>query len=98
MPHRPARQLSRTSIPDPPLPCAGQVSSSGDVQVVSGFGAKGTSYMTLSGGKGLGPYEAQQLADLLQKDPPSLLASLTLRRMHFSLACPQKYLFLPSCH
>ena len=64
---------------------AGQVRSNGDVEVVSGVGAKGTSRMTLSGGKGLGPDGAQRLADLLREDPPPLLASLELRHLTSSL-------------
>ena len=60
-----------------------QVYSDGDVRLVSGVGAKGTSYMTLGGGKGLGPDEAQQLARLLQKTQLPLLSTLDLR--YFSL-------------
>ena len=59
-----------------------QVDSDGDVLVVSGVGAKGTSYMKLSGGKGLGPDGAHRLADLLQKAPPPMLATLDLRYLH----------------
>ena len=47
--------------------------------VVSGVGAKGTSYITLSGGEGLGPDGAQRLADLLRNASPPLLVSLGLR-------------------
>ncbi len=57
----------------------GQVDSSGDVRVMSGVGNKGTSYMTLSGGRGLGPEGAQRLADLLQQAPAHMLATLDLR-------------------
>ena len=56
-----------------------QVYSDGDVRLVSGVGAKGTSYMTLSGGKGLGSDGAQRLAGLLQGAPPPLLCTLNLR-------------------
>jgi hypothetical protein len=59
-----------------------QVYSNGDVLVVSGVGAKGTSYMKLSGGKGLGQDGAQRLADLLQKAPPPMLATLDLGCLH----------------
>jgi hypothetical protein len=58
---------------------SGQVASGGDVCVVSGTGDKGTSRMTLSGGKPLGPDGAHRLADLLQMAPPALLASLDIR-------------------
>ncbi len=46
--------------------------------LVSGVGAKGTSMMALSGGRGLGPEGATRLAGLLGEAPP-LLASLNLR-------------------
>ncbi len=59
-----------------------QVSSNGDIRVVMGTGAKGTSYMTLSGGKGLSPDGAQRLADLLCEAPPLMLESLDLRCLH----------------
>ncbi len=55
-----------------------QVSSGGAVMLVSGVGAKGTSKMALSGGRGLGPKGATRLAGLLREAPP-LLASLNLR-------------------
>jgi hypothetical protein len=57
----------------------GQVTSGGDMLVVSGVGAKGTSRMTLSGGKGLGPDGAQRLADLLCEAPSPMLAEMDLR-------------------
>ncbi len=57
----------------------GQVGSGGDVEVVSGVGAKGTSRMTLSGGKGLGPDGAQWLAELLRVAPPPMLEAMDLR-------------------
>ena len=57
-----------------------QVTSGGDVRVVSGVGDKGTSCMQLSGGKGLGPDGGQRLAGLLREAPPPLLTSLVLRR------------------
>jgi hypothetical protein len=47
--------------------------------MVSGAGAQGTSRMTLSGGKGLGPDGAQRLAELLREAPPPMLAALDLR-------------------
>ena len=49
------------------LRACGQVSSGGDVRVVSGVGGKGISCMQLSGGTGLGPDGAQRLADLLRE-------------------------------
>ncbi len=49
------------------------------MKLVSGVGDKGTSTMTLSGGKGLGPEGALQLAKLFNKDLPQLLTSLNLR-------------------
>ena len=66
-----------------------QVESDGDVRLVSGVGAKGTSYMTLSGGKGLGPDGAHRLAGLLRESPPPLLSSLRLRQQHASSLCYQ---------
>ncbi len=57
----------------------GQVTSGGDMLMVSGVGAKGTSRMTLSGGKGLGPDGAQRLADLICEAPPPMLAEMDLR-------------------
>ncbi len=57
----------------------GQVSSTGQVTLVSGVGAKGTSALGLSGGQGLGPEGARRLAGLLLEGPPPLLASLDLR-------------------
>ena len=62
----------------------GQVASNGDVRLVIGEGTKGTSSMTLSDGKGLGPDGATRLADLLLNAPPPLLSSLKLR-YHVSL-------------
>ncbi len=53
------------------------------MRVVSGMADKGTSYMKLSGGKGLGRVGAQLLANLLLEAPPALLYSLDLR--HLSL-------------
>ena len=58
-----------------------QVSSGGDVKVVSGAGAKGTSWMRLSGGTGLGPDGAERLAELLREAPPPMLAALDLRHL-----------------
>jgi hypothetical protein len=55
------------------------VGSSGDVTIVSAMGAKGTSYMKLSSGKGVGPDGAHRLADLLRKAPQPLLVELVLR-------------------
>ena len=46
---------------------------------MSGVGAKGTSHLDLSGGKGLGSIGAQRLADLLREAPPQLLTELDLR-------------------
>ncbi len=55
------------------------------MRVTSGLGAKGTSYMTLSGGKGLDSDGAQRLADLLQQAPPHMLALLNIRCLHADL-------------
>ena len=57
------------------------------VLMVSGVGGKGTSRMTLSGGKALGPDGAKLLADVLSRDKalPALLTSLNLRCLHGSL-------------
>jgi hypothetical protein len=52
---------------------------------VSGVGAKGTSHLELSGGKGLGAIGAQRLADLLRETPPQLLTELDLRSVCSSL-------------
>jgi hypothetical protein len=60
----------------------GQVSKDGDIRLVSGMGAKGTSRLTLSGGKGLGPIGAKRLADLLREAPAPLLVELDLRHTH----------------
>ncbi len=59
------------------------MNSSGEVTIVSGVGVKGTSYMKLSGGNGLGPDGTLQLAGLLRKASPSLLTELDLRHLHF---------------
>ncbi len=61
----------------------GQVDSGAKLMVVS-VGAMGKSYMTLSGGKTLGPEGAQQLADLLREAPP-LLSLLELRYFYDAL-------------
>ncbi len=58
----------------------GQVSSSGDVRVVSGVGAKGTSKMALGNGRGLGPEGATRLAETMREAPPMLLAKLDIRQ------------------
>jgi hypothetical protein len=63
-----------------------QVTSGGDMLVVSGVGGKGTSRMTLSGGKGLGPDGAQRLADLLCEAPPPMLAEIDLRENELGVA------------
>ncbi len=55
------------------------MSSSGRVELVSGVGAKGRSIVDLSGGRGLGPDGARELAGLLREAPPPLLTSLDLR-------------------
>ena len=57
----------------------GQVGSGGDVAVVSGVGAKGTSSMALSGEKGLGPDGAERLAALLREAAPPMLEAMDLR-------------------
>ena len=49
------------------------------VVVVWGVGTRGTSRMTLSGGKPLGPEGAGRLAGLLRDAPPPLLASMDIR-------------------
>jgi hypothetical protein len=64
-----------------------QVDSSGDVQVVSGVGAKGTSYMELSGRKGLGPDGGKRLGGLLHEAP--LLTSLDLRHAPHTQTQPE---------
>ena len=46
---------------------------------MSGTGEKATSALDVSGGRGVGPEGARQLADLLREAPPPLLASLDLR-------------------
>ncbi len=56
-----------------------QVSPRGAIKLVSGVGAKGTSKMELSSGRGLGREGATRLAGLLREVPP-LLASLDLRQ------------------
>ncbi len=56
-----------------------QVDPNGDMVVDSGVGAKGSSRMALSGGKGLGPTGAKRLADLLNESPPPMLTELCLR-------------------
>ena len=58
------------------------MSPTGAVEVVSGVGAKGTSYMSLGFRGGLGPDGAQELADLLREAPPSNLVSLDIRHLH----------------
>ena len=58
---------------------AGQMISRGDVRVVSGVGDKGTSWMTISGGEGLGLDGAQRLAELLRQAPPPMLEAIDLR-------------------
>ncbi len=50
------------------------------MKLVSGAGAKGTTYLKLIGGKPLGPNGAGRLAALLQGAPSLRLASLNLRR------------------
>ncbi len=55
--------------------------SNGDVHVVSGVGGKGTSYLQLSGGSGLGPVGAERLAEVLKKASPLKLTELDLRRL-----------------
>jgi hypothetical protein len=54
------------------------VDPDGAVLVEIGSG-DGTSYMTLRGGKGLGPEGATRLADLLREARPPLLTALNLR-------------------
>ena len=53
--------------------------------VDSGVGAKGSSRMALSGGKGLGPTGAKRLADLLKESPPPMLTELCLRCIYCDL-------------
>ncbi len=52
---------------------------------MSGEGGKGSSYMELSGGTGLGPDGALRLADLLEKacksGTPLMLAELEIRQL-----------------
>ena len=56
-----------------------QVSSEGRLEVVSGVGTKGTSYISLSGNSLLGLDGARRLAGLLREARPPLLTSLDLR-------------------
>ena len=49
------------------------------VQLVSGAGAAGTSYLPLGGGAPLGPDGARRLAGLLREARPPLLTRLDLR-------------------
>ena len=49
------------------------------VQLVSGAGAAGTSYLPLCGGGPLGPDGARRLAGLLREARPPLLTRLDLR-------------------
>ena len=56
-----------------------QVSRDGDVRLVSGMGAKGTSAMTLSKERGLGCEGATRLADTMREAPPMLLTKLDIR-------------------
>ncbi len=65
------------------------------MKLVSGVGAKGTSTVSLSGRRGLGPEGAVRLADLLREAPPPLLASINLRRIFF-FTCPSLLSLL--CH
>ncbi len=53
---------------------------------VSGIGAKGTSYVTLSDGASIGPDEAGRLAGLLRRSPLPLLTSLDLRHAAVSVS------------
>jgi hypothetical protein len=54
--------------------------------LVSGTGAKGTSYVPLSGGAPLGPDGARRLADALREARPQLLTELDLRCRHVTRA------------
>jgi hypothetical protein len=59
--------------------------NSWNVEVVSGVGAKGTSYIPfgpVDSREPLGPDGAQRLADLICKAPPPMLESLDLRCPH----------------
>ena len=69
------------------------MNSGGAVEVVSGAGAKGTSRMELSGGKGLGPEGARRLAGLLREAPPPMLKVMDLRCLH-----PLLYISPPYMH
>jgi hypothetical protein len=66
-----------------PAACWGQVYS-GNVLVNIGIEAAGTSYLTLSSNKRLGPNGTQLLAGVLLKAFPLLLTVLTLRQASFS--------------
>uniref|UniRef100_A0A7S0MZH7 Uncharacterized protein n=1 Tax=Cryptomonas curvata TaxID=233186 RepID=A0A7S0MZH7_9CRYP len=70
------------------LPRAAQlrVGPDGAVRVAIGVTDAGTSYMTLSGGKGLGPYGAGRLAVLLREACPPLLTALNLRGNQLGVA------------
>ncbi len=65
---------------------AGQVSSDGDVRVVSGVGGKGTSKMWLGKGRGLGGEGATRLAETMREAPPMMLEKLDIRQgcMHYT--------------
>jgi hypothetical protein len=69
-----------------------QVSPEGELAVESGTGARGTSRVTLSGGKPLGPDGARRLAELLRNAPPPLLVALDLR--HVTTVLPPSQLFI----
>ena len=58
----------------------GQVSSDGEVRVVSGVGGKGTSKMGLGNGRGLGHEGATRLAETMREAPPMLLTKLDIRQ------------------
>jgi hypothetical protein len=51
------------------------------MEVMSGEGGKGSSYMELSGGKGLGPDGALRLAELLRKAYQPMFAELEIRQL-----------------
>ena len=57
----------------------GQVASTGTIKVVSGVGGKDNSFMTLGGGKGLGPDGARRLSDLLHEHPPPFFTLIDIR-------------------
>ncbi len=70
------------------LPCVHPQAGCCRLVLVSGMGAKGTSYVTLGSGALLGLDGARRLAGLLRAAPPPLLTLLDLRRAFNRLSYP----------